>query len=406
MKRDERLPPLLAAFLGAESDAADAPRTGGARFLRFPGTGGGWVLLDAANPAVFRAGTALLPRGRFVTRLATRVVGASARVGLHGRFARARVAAARVVDPAERFPGLPRGLACNAASGVPGRDQKTIVQLVSPNGRVVAFAKVADSLAARALVRREHDALAQLAIHGVHVPRVLGFEDAERATVLVQSALHGGRAPAAFGAAHAAFLAELTERTRVEFSATDLPAHRSAHARLAALASVPARPGVSATTPLDRAGLETYAELARVLEEHERGDRVACSFAHGDFTPWNAVLGPDGLGAFDWEHALDAAPLGHDALHFVLQHAILVERVPHAALAAHARARLAPYAARLFPAGFERALAHWTLDLGLRDELREREHPSPFVQAGWQRSARLELAAHAVRRLARKEHAA
>jgi len=192
VKRDERLPPLLAAFLGAESDAADAPRTGGARFLRFPGTGGGWVLLDAANPAVFRAGTALLPRGRFVTRLATRVVGASARVGLHGRFARARVAAARVVDPAERFPGLPRGLACNAASGVPGRDQKTIVQLVSPNGRVLAFAKVADSLAARALVRREHDALAQLAHQPSRLLLVAAQQHVRRERAVQRGALRVG----------------------------------------------------------------------------------------------------------------------------------------------------------------------------------------------------------------------
>ncbi|MBK7874826.1 MAG: phosphotransferase [Planctomycetes bacterium] len=400
------LPPLLAAFLSGRTasassgvDARTAATPGAARpgFLRFPGTGGGWVLLDARNPAVFRAGTALLPRGRFVTRIASRVVRASSHVGLHARLARGRVEGANLSSAGlhARFPALPADLACNAASGVPGRDQKTIVQLVTRAGRVVAFAKLADAPHARALVRHEARVLELLAARGVAAPGALGLEDDADATVLVQSALHGERAPGRFGPAHAAFLADLAARTRVELPADEHPGRRVAHERLEALAA-----------RADRDWLEAYAALHRSLAPRSADERVPGSLAHGDFTPWNAVVGADGLRAFDWEHALLTAPLGHDALHFVLQQAILVERVPHAMLRAHVLARLAPHAELIAPRAFDRALGAYLLELGLSDELRQLEQRSPFAQVDWLRDARLALVTDQLRRGAPRERAA
>ena len=83
---------------------------------------------------------------------------------------------------------------------------------------------------------------------------------------------------------------------------------------------------------------------------------------HGDLTPWNIKISPEGIcTVLDWERGELTGIPGWDWFHHVIQTAILVKRQPTSALAKQAEALLAAdrfksYAARCRFAGFEREL--------------------------------------------------
>jgi hypothetical protein len=75
-----------------------------------------------------------------------------------------------------------------------------------------------------------------------------------------------------------------------------------------------------------------HEKIKLLLEKLENIDEpIAVSLAHGDFTPWNCFLPADTqepLALYDWELALEDAPVGFDALHFTIQSGILLQRLP------------------------------------------------------------------------------
>jgi aminoglycoside phosphotransferase len=350
-------------------------------FLAFPGTGGGFVLLSAGRPSVFRAGTVLLPRGRALTRLASGFVRESSRLGLH-RLAPGRLTLVERADAPRRelharFPGLSQGLLWNIASGVPGRDQKLVAQLVTPAGTIEAYAKLAHSSSARELVRHEASVLARLAGLGLEVPQLFGHEEGPAWALLVQGALPGRRASGEFGAAQARYLARIAQLSQRELPLSEIPSQRLALQRLEALAG-----------RAERDWHETFSALALELARAAGSHPIACALAHGDFTPWNVLVHEGRALAYDWEHARLLAPCGHDALHFALQQAVLVEHTPSARLLGLLEQRCAAFlGTRPFV-----TLAAYLLDVALFDETQQLEQRSPFAQVDWLRRARLELA--------------
>lgn len=358
--------------------AALPPGTRSQRFIVLPGTGGGYVLLDARNSAVFRAGVALLPRGRLATRCMSGMLHAISHVGLARRAAPRTIEIVERDDQTipslhERFVGLPSDLCFNVASGVPGRDQKTIVQLVTRDGAVIAYAKIARSDAARALVRHESQTLRSLAELGIEAPHLFGVESTTTHDVLVQSAITGRRSPPRLDARHLRYLQHIEQRTTRELPLAESVSHRRTLERLSDLAT--------------RADA-TWLEIFRALAQRLAGCRMHCGLAHGDFTPWNVLVERESAWAFDWEHARSDAPRGFDATHFALQQAVLVEHVAPERLYAHVieRACVASTASR------DVELAAYLLDVAVSDEARELEQRSPFVQARWLRVARMQLA--------------
>jgi hypothetical protein len=75
-----------------------------------------------------------------------------------------------------------------------------------------------------------------------------------------------------------------------------------------------------------------YEKIKFSLEKLENNvDPIPVSLAHGDFTPWNCFLPANAqqpLALYDWELALEDAPVGFDALHFTIQSGILLQRLP------------------------------------------------------------------------------
>lgn len=65
------------------------------------------------------------------------------------------------------------------------------------------------------------------------------------------------------------------------------------------------------------------------LANHLCGIRnLPCSYAHGDFTPWNMYVEKNRVAVYDWELAQAKAPLLWDAYHFIIQSGILIGRKP------------------------------------------------------------------------------
>lgn len=62
------------------------------------------------------------------------------------------------------------------------------------------------------------------------------------------------------------------------------------------------------------------------LAEELKNTTMVTTLSHGDFTPWNMFLKEDKLAVYDWELAHDAYPLGFDAIHFIIQKGVLIER--------------------------------------------------------------------------------
>ncbi|MFT4532808.1 MAG: thymidylate kinase [Saprospiraceae bacterium] len=57
---------------------------------------------------------------------------------------------------------------------------------------------------------------------------------------------------------------------------------------------------------------------------------IETSCCHGDFTPWNMFETNGRLHIYDWELYKEQMPFGFDALHFIIQNGILIDRKPWA----------------------------------------------------------------------------
>ena len=89
------------------------------------------------------------------------------------------------------------------------------------------------------------------------------------------------------------------------------------------------------------------------------------------------------------------APRLHDAFHFVLQQAVLIERVD----ARRLRTLLEACTAGLPREEWLVQLAAYVLDISVADETIQLAERSPFVQVDWLRGARVELARTLVQEL-------
>lgn len=69
-------------------------------------------------------------------------------------------------------------------------------------------------------------------------------------------------------------------------------------------------------------------KIKDIIAETEEQATYEFSFAHGDFTPWNMYKNNNNLSIYDWELSSDQKPLGFDLFHFVMQQAIMVDKLP------------------------------------------------------------------------------
>jgi hypothetical protein len=182
--------------------------------------------------------------------------------------------------------------------GPPRANRKPVLQLLTPAGETVGFAKLGVNDLTRRLVAGEAAALrAVLGIGGVQVPRVLHAGQWRGLELLVQSALPVRRArPTPPERRQAAMVAVARTSVQEHFSPDGL------RQRLAALP-----PGAP------------VAELTAALERAADGAPLAAGAWHGDWTPWNTACLRGQVLIWDWERYDRAVPLGFDALHHFVQ---------------------------------------------------------------------------------------
>lgn len=188
-------------------------------------------------------------------------------------------------------------------------NQKPVLQVLSHDGRSLAFVKLAVTAGQRGALATEAAALTALAgrdLDPVEVPELLHLGDWRDLSVLVQTALPTTPLP-------------WRGRFRVPFAAIEaLGRHRD-------LAPVPlggsrwfqglADAAVEVDEPVRR-GL--YRMLVQEFAERFGDHVVGMGAWHGDFSPWNISWHRRRVSVWDWERYDDEVPLGLDVLHYAV----------------------------------------------------------------------------------------
>jgi hypothetical protein len=284
-------------------------------------------------PAAAGAGAAAVrgygQPGSRTARLGARALSLALASGLGGTVLRSRIRvhAPPGTDTIESFlqDALGRDILLSMYLSPARANRKPVLQLLSPRGQPVGFAKIGTSPLTRALVQAERDALTRLGRAGlsdVTVPQVLHYGEWRGKNVLVLSALPvwlrrrpvgGARLDAAMSS-----VASVGGLRREALAAGSY--WQQLTGRLAA-----------ADESADR---DTLLGALDTLSARAGNARLVLGSWHGDWTPWNMASTSGGLLVWDWERFTDGVPVGFDALHYRLQRDVVPgRREPRAAAA-------------------------------------------------------------------------
>jgi hypothetical protein len=248
---------------------------------------------------------------------------------------------------------LGRDVTVSLRIGPPRANRKPVLQLLAADGGLLGFAKIGVDDLTRDLVRAEAAALALLGaarLDRLQVPRLMHHGQWLGHEVLVQGGLSGS-GPATNWTQLSAAMAELARVRDISV----LPLARSPYwlGLQSRLAGCPQRH--LAASVLQALGSLEPAAAATTL---------AFGSWHGDWTPWNMTTLRGRVMVWDWERFQTGVPVGYDAIHYRLQHA--VSRGGVTAQAA-AEAALAGAAEALAPFGIEAAAAPFVAALYLAE---------------------------------------
>ena len=202
--------------------------------------------------------------------------------------------------------------------GVPAPHRKVTAQVLTPDGKTLAYAKIATSPLAQAAVKTEKRALLRLSesagLQGT-VPKVLGSLDWHKGTILLITMGPPRPGPRELSAVHLRFCTQVFQSFRVQETFVESP-------MLTRMSEIWLR--------LQHSSPETMpTNLGPALERlHDRLGPVSMplSLAHGDFAPWNTRLGSRSLFVLDWERASEGMSPLYDAFNFQALQAALQGR--------------------------------------------------------------------------------
>ena len=205
---------------------------------------------------------------------------------------------------------LGRDILMSMHLGAARANRKPVLQLMTPRGQPVGFAKIGSSPLTRALVEAERDALTRLGRAGlpdVTIPRVLYYGQWREMNVLVLSALPVWlrRRPVS----EAGLAAAMNSVARVAGLRTETLAAGTYWQRLTSRLAV--------ADESDQR--DTLLGALGTLSARAGDARLTLGSWHGDWTPWNMASTSGGLLVWDWERFTDDVPIGFDALHYKLQ---------------------------------------------------------------------------------------
>lgn len=283
--------------------------------LRLPDGRG--YLLPLNNPLVFRRGLDLYPAQGRKARLGKKLLRFLAMVSLKAPGLR-RV---RLEEEQDSVFGTLRNalgrddLCFAVALGTPGPHRKPVIQVMSPEGEVLGYAKVGWNEATRELVKHETQVLQRLGVQSLpfQIPAVLYSNDDSKRSICVQGPppRKAHPAPQELRGEYVAVLTALSrqgvERKRLEETAF----WQRIVARVQKVRSAYWR--------------QVLTNAMETAQKQWQGKEVPLHLAHGDFAPWNALWNDNGLYLYDWEYAHQEAPAGYDLFHFWVQIGWLVQ---------------------------------------------------------------------------------
>jgi hypothetical protein len=308
--RDPNLTWLLDALWGSSDDSS--------------GVGLAYRVIPSARRARM-----LVPDDAALAALALRSGGGARSLGSHAT----RAAAAVLVlggafrDRVHAPPDDPLLGAIREACGVdeallacavrrPGPFRKPVLQVLVPDGRVIAYAKVAWNEATAANVRAEHVALTSLR-GAAHI----------RAPIPIAMVEHRG---------YPMLLTEPMPAALRRYRGDDPPADLAVTRSVADVLDVSPgadpigtrlRSRLAATSPTDLASVHT--STGALLDAlGERTAALETGAWHGDWSSWNLGWEDGRLWAWDWEYCRSDVPVGLDLPHFVFQRRFIADRVP------------------------------------------------------------------------------
>jgi hypothetical protein len=293
----------------------------------------------AAAAAVARSQAA---PGSTTAAVRNRLMAAAFRTGLAGALLPGRLIITQAEGAADGLDSALADLFDQAVRlgirvGPPRANRKPVLQVVSPKGRLLAYAKLGTNPLTDRLVQAESAALERLAgvrLGEVRVPRVLHVGVWQGHPLLVQSPLPVGRAGSPGGQRLVdAMVAVARTGSGDPTEPVRLPWWDRTCAALDALPRGPVADRLAAAR--DRLAAATA------------GRPVPSAAWHGDWNAGNCSVIPGAVLVWDWERYETGVPAGFDAVHLSLQSAISAGVDPAEA----ARRSLAASAALTAPFG-------------------------------------------------------
>jgi hypothetical protein len=202
--------------------------------------------------------------------------------------------------------------------GVPAPHRKITAQVLTPEGKTLAYAKIATSQLAQAALNNERHALLRVSesvtLQG-GVPKVLGSLEWQGGTILLITVGPPRPGPRVLSSVHLRFCTDLFQSFRVQKTFVESPmwTHMSEMWRTLEHSSPQTLPS-------------NVAPALQRLHEQLGAVSMPLSLAHGDFAPWNTRLGPRSLFVLDWERASEGMSPLYDAFNFQALQAALQGR--------------------------------------------------------------------------------
>jgi hypothetical protein len=302
------------ALLGVRLETG---KTAGRMYTAYPSLANVRWLLPANQPALRRAGIEGLYQPNSLRGRAVRtIIGAGAVPG--EKVWLEEDALARLERKLASVVGV-EAVRLAFYLGVPAPHRKVTAQVLTPEGKTLAYAKIATSPLAQAALKTERRALLRLSqragLQGT-VPEVLGSLDWQEGTILLMTMGPPRPGPRGLSSVHLRFCTQVFQSFRVQKTFAQSP-------MLTGMSEMWLR--------LQHSSPETLpTNLGPALERlHEELGPVSMplSLAHGDFVPWNTRLGEGALFVLDWERASEGMSPLYDAFNFqALQAALQGQR--------------------------------------------------------------------------------
>jgi thymidylate kinase len=201
-------------------------------------------------------------------------------------------------------------------TGTAGPNRKVIVYRKTQKGS--SFLKVGLNAKSKSLINKEIEVLRDLKDHHYKCfvfPKIFqsGMDFVE-----VSDISFGAKRNKSLTTTHINTLTEMNEKTSQLIRVKHLPIWEQLKSDLETLK-------LTKNSRIPNGLLKKISFLIATINDSAMIETCCC---HGDFTPWNMYVKNNNLHIYDWELYKEQMPFGFDALHFIIQKGILIDRKP------------------------------------------------------------------------------